>query len=260
MPDRIDRYWRVMATAIAFVSFGLGGLLLRMIFFPLLAVVVRHRERKARLARLAIHYLFRFFVRFMRFLGVLEFRIVGVEKLNRRGLLILANHPTLIDVVFLISLVPNANCVVKSSLLSNPFTRGPMTATNYIRNDSGPGLVEDCIKSITAGNNLIVFPEGTRTPVGGLPKLQRGAANIAVRGNFDITPVVIRCEPLTLTKGLPWWRVPIRRVQFVIDVRDDLPVAPFLAQAGGEATLASRRLTSHLHEYFLAESVPDAST
>ncbi|MES2935558.1 MAG: lysophospholipid acyltransferase family protein [Pseudomonadota bacterium] len=260
MPDRLNRYWRVMATAFAFISFGVGGLLLRLIFFPLLALIVRHQQRKARLARLAIHYLFRWFIRLMRFLGVLKFRIDGVEKLNRHGLLILANHPTLIDVVFLISLVPNADCVVKSSLLSNPFTRGPMKASNYIRNDSGPGLVDDCIASLKAGNNLIVFPEGTRTPVSGPVKLQRGAANIALRGMCDITPVVIRCVPLTLTKGVPWWHVPARRVQFVIEVRDDLPVAPFLAQAGGEVTLAARRLTSHLHEYFLAETVPDAST
>jgi hypothetical protein len=44
--------------------------------------------------------------------------------------MIIANHPSLIDVVFLIGLVRQANCVVKQSLWENPFTRGPVRAPN----------------------------------------------------------------------------------------------------------------------------------
>ncbi|MBL8508317.1 MAG: 1-acyl-sn-glycerol-3-phosphate acyltransferase, partial [Chitinimonas sp.] len=171
MLELLDRGWRVIATAIAFSSFGLGGLLLRLVYFPLLQLIVRERARQTRLARLSIHHTFRLFIELMRVLGILRYEIVGAERLRRPGLLILANHPTLIDVVFLISLVPNADCVVKAALARNPFTRGPVRATGYICNDSGAGLVEDCVASVHAGNNLIIFPEGTRTPVAGPMKL-----------------------------------------------------------------------------------------
>ncbi|MEW6562764.1 MAG: lysophospholipid acyltransferase family protein [Pseudomonadota bacterium] len=255
MFERWDRFKRLVGTGLSFLTFGLGGLLLRLVYFPVLRLLVRDAESQARYARLAIHHAFRGFIGLMRVLGVLEYRIEGIERLQRPGLLILANHPTLIDVVFLISLVPNANCVVKGSLARNPFTRGPVTATGYITNSAGgTELVTDCIASLEAGDNLIIFPEGTRTPVGGEMKLQRGAANIAVRGGCNITPVVIRCEPLSLTKGQPWWKIPFRRVRFTIEVREDIPVEPFLDASQQEAALAARRLTDYLHGYFSKET------
>lgn len=258
MFERIDRTWRVLATAIAFTSFGTGGLLLWLIYFPLLQLVVRDPERKCRYARQTISAVFRVFISWMRWLGILRYTITGIEKLDRPGLLILANHPTLIDVVFLISLVPNANCVVKSSLLRNPFTRGPIRAARYISNDSGSGLVEDCITSVQAGDNLVIFPEGTRTAISGAMHLQRGAAQISVRGPCNITPVTIRCVPLSLTKGLPWWQVPPQRMQFSIEVRDDISVDSFVEQTRSEA-LAARQLTEYLHEYFSMERTSHAS-
>jgi 1-acyl-sn-glycerol-3-phosphate acyltransferase len=253
MLEKLERLWRIFATGLSFATFGLGGLGLRLLYFPLLQLLVREPKRQQRLARLAVHHTFRFFIGYMRFLGVLRYELHGVERLSRPGLLILANHPTLIDVVFLISLVPNADCVVKASLAKNPFTRGPIQATRYLCNDSGPGLVQDCIASVKAGNNLIIFPEGSRTPLSGAMKLQRGAANIAVRGPCDITPVIIRCEPRGLAKGVPWWNVPPQRMHFTIRVLEDIPMASLDAESG-EAAKAARQLTTRLHDQFSQES------
>ena len=61
----------------------------------------------------------------MRHTGVLTYHIEGQEHLNETGRLIIANHPSLIDVVFLIALIRDTNCIVKDSLVNNPFTRGP---------------------------------------------------------------------------------------------------------------------------------------
>ncbi|AZN36301.1 lysophospholipid acyltransferase family protein [Iodobacter ciconiae] len=258
MLKRSERGWRIVATALAFSAFGLGGVVLGLIFFPLLHLFIRRSAQKTRIARLTIHYSFRFFIELMRVLGILRYHIKGIEKLHRPGLLILANHPTLIDVVFLISLVKNADCVVKAGLAQNPFTRGPIRGTAYIRNNSGSQLIDDCIASVHAGNNLIIFPEGTRTATDGTMKLQRGAANIALRGQCNITPVTIRCQPLSLTKGLPWWKVPASRMIFTLEVGDDIAVTPFLEQAAGETALAARQLTRYLHHYFLPENTAHA--
>ena len=254
MREHLDRGWRVVATGISFATFGIGGLVLRVAVFPLLALTGGQPARQTRLARLTVHYAFKAFIELMRVLGVLRYRIEGAEKLRRPGLLVLANHPTLLDVVFLVSLMPNASCVVKASLVRNPFTRGPVRATRYICNDSGPGLIEDCVASVKAGDSLLIFPEGTRTAVGGPMVFQRGAANVAARGPCDITPVTIRCEPLSLTKGLPWWQVPPRRMFFTIVVRDDIAAQPFLERAGGQAALAARQITEFLHNYFSTET------
>ena len=249
----LNRWWRVLATGFSFAAFGIGGLLLGAVVFPLLLVVVRHRQRRSLLARRTIHHLFRGFVAMMCVLGLCSVEVRQRERLRRSGLLILASHPSLIDVVFLMALVRNADCIVKAALLRNPFTRGPVRAAGFVCNDSGPGLIADCVASVRAGNNLIVFPEGTRTPAGStLGRLQRGAANLAVRGELTITPVRITCSQQMLGKADKWWRVPCRAGHFVIDVGDDIPIESHLAEDGALA-LAARRLNDELARHLGAE-------
>ncbi|TWI13319.1 1-acyl-sn-glycerol-3-phosphate acyltransferase [Lysobacter ruishenii] len=248
---RLNRLWRIVATGLSFLAFGVGGLLLGVLVFPLINLAVRDPARRRRRARRLVQKSFAFHIELMRVLGVLTYEVHGRERLQREGLLILANHPTLIDVVFLVSLLPNADCVVKSSLARNPFTRGPVRAAGYVFNDDGAGLVEDCIAAVRRGGTLVVFPEGTRTRRDGSMQLQRGAANIAVRGGLDVTPVRLTCTPMTLGKGEKWYRVPARRFHVVVDVQPDLEIAPFLGGAQGEA-LAARQLTEHLTQYFAA--------
>ena len=253
MRDAVNRAWRILATGLSFAAFGVGGIVLGLFMFPVLRLTVRDPARLQRVARDLIRRTFASHFALMHRLGVLTWETRGLDRLARPGLLVLANHPTLIDVVFLVSRLPDADCVVKSRLLRNPFTRGPVRATGYICNDEGAGLVEDCIGAVRAGRQLLIFPEGTRTPAGEtLGPLQRGAANIAVRGGIDVTPVIIRCEPRTLGKGEKWYRVPSRRFHLSIEVLPDLPVAAHLAEAKSEA-LAARRLTAALETLFRTE-------
>jgi 1-acyl-sn-glycerol-3-phosphate acyltransferase len=249
MLSRIALGWRVFGTGLGFIAVGIGGVSL----FPLLNVCIRSPQRRSEVARRAIKITFRCIVGLMRVLGVFRYDVNGLERLTRRGLLILANHPTLIDIVFLIAFVERADCIVKSGLWRNPFTRGTVQAAGYIRNDdNGVRVLEDCVESVRRGNNLIIFPEGTRTPADGLIRLKRGAANIAVRAPCNITPVFIHCVPPMLTKGEKWWRLPLRTAHFRIDVKDDIDVRSFVA-ASGSNVLAARRLTAHLHDYFIKE-------
>ena len=148
MSELPDRVWRLCATALCFSVFGVGGLLLWVVVFPLLSLLVRDRLRQSALARRLIHHLFQMFVGLMRTSGVLTYEVHGLDKLQRPGRLILANHPSLIDVVFLIALTPRADCVVKAALQHNPFTRAAVRTAGYIQNDAGPAMVGDCIDTL----------------------------------------------------------------------------------------------------------------
>jgi 1-acyl-sn-glycerol-3-phosphate acyltransferase len=248
---RLNHAWRVLATGISFAAFGVGGLLLGGVVLPLL-FLIRSPLRRRAIARRLVQRSFAAHIGLMHRLGVLTYEIIGRERLQRRGLLVLANHPTLIDVVFLVSLLPNADCIVKRAVATSPFMRGPVRAAGYISNDDGAGLVDDCVGAVRDGGTLVIFPEGTRSVPGQPAKLQRGAANIAVRGRFDITPVHISCCPATLGKGQKWYLVPSRRFHVRVEIGQDIPIAPFLDETGtskGEA-LAARRVTDHLTRYF----------
>lgn len=248
-------YWRLLATALSFGLFGLGGLCLRLLVFPLLACLpgdaMRHRQR----ARRTIGWLFWRFIRFMHATGVLTYEVEGAERLGRPGQMIIANHPSLIDVVFLIGLVRQANCVVKHSLFANPFTRGPVSEAQYIGNDGSMDMLDNAVAALQHGQPLIIFPEGTRTAPGQAPAFHRGAAAIALRGAKIITPVTIRVSPTTLTKHEPWYRIPCRRVHFSLRVGADIDPQAYAAM--GPAPIASRRLNDFLHQHYIKELAAD---
>jgi 1-acyl-sn-glycerol-3-phosphate acyltransferase len=249
----LDRVWRVLATAFCFACFGLGGVLIGLVAFPLLIAVSPERADRTRRAQALIHHGFRFFVGLMCFVGVISLELRGAQRLARGGQLVLANHPSLIDVVILISLLKQTNCIVKGGLWRNPFTRGPILAAGYISNHGGSDLIDACVAALKRGDNLLVFPEGTRTPVNGPLQLQRGAANIAVRAACRVTPVVIRVSTPMLPKGRPWYRVPPTRPHFVVTAEADLDMRNFLVQ-DRPATLAARDLTQWLQEFYMRET------
>jgi 1-acyl-sn-glycerol-3-phosphate acyltransferase len=252
MFSRIVRYWRVFGTGLSFVAVGIGGVFV----FPVLNIVIRSRQQRTVIARHVIRFAFRGIVGLMRVMGVFRCEISGLERLERQGLLILANHPTLIDIVFLMAFVKRADCIVKSRLWRNPFTRATVRAAAYVRNDGyGVQLIEDCVAAVRRGGNLIIFPEGTRTPASGSITLKRGAANIALRAPCNVTPVLIRCAPPMLVKGEKWWRLPSCPSHFSIVVREDINIRPFVAETGSNV-LAARRLTDYLENYFAQEQAP----
>jgi 1-acyl-sn-glycerol-3-phosphate acyltransferase len=243
--------WRLCTTGASFVLFGLGGLVLRLIVLPLLGLLPGSAQTRRRRARAAISKAFYLHVQFMYRSGTLEYTFEGAEHLGLPGQMIIANHPSLIDVVFLIAHTRDANCIVKQSMWRNPFTRGPVRRAQYISNNGSPEMLEQAADALRSGETLIVFPEGTRTAPNHAPVFHRGAAAIALRGARIITPVFISVKPTTLTKAEPWYRIPERRVKVTLRVGKDIDPNTFNAEA--PMPIASRRLNEHLHQLFLRE-------
>ena len=160
MLKSLNHFWRILATGFCCLCFGLGGVFLTLFIFPLQKLFIREQSKQKQVARKTVHYTFKFFIALMAFTGVFSFDLLRARKLSQmNGQLVLANHPSLIDVVVLISIIPNADCVVKAHLFSNPFIRGVVKSTGYISNADPEGLLVDCKKSLAEGNNLIIFPE-----------------------------------------------------------------------------------------------------
>lgn len=243
--------WRLFATGMAFTMFGVGGVLLRLMVFPPQRLLPGDRQDRQRRARWALNGTFRLFIRFMVRVGILTVDFKGAERLGRPGQMILANHPSLLDVVFLVGHVKNANCIVKHGLATNPFTRGPVANAGYITNDESFDMFDRAADVLRNGETLIVFPEGTRTPPDAMPQFHRGACAIALRGARVVTPVVIRMNPRSLTKGEPWYRIPPSRMRYVIEVGEDIDPATW--SSAHPLPIAGRKMNAHLHAYFEAE-------
>ena len=257
MIARLNYSWRIAATGFSFATFGLGGLFLSVTVFPVIRLLSRGEKRCSR-TRWMIYKSFGAFVRMMEILGIMRLEVRGADKLRQsHDVLIFANHPTLIDVVVLVSLMPAASCVVKRALFRNPFLGGVVRAADYISNSEAESLIADCAADLQRGHPLMIFPEGTRSRKGEPLRFQRGASYIALRSGKPILPVLIYCDPPTLSKSERWYQIPSRRFHVRVEVLDKLVIDQWL-QPDEAHTLAARRLTRAMEDYFTRELVAHA--
>lgn len=246
----LNRTWRRLATGLCFAIFGIGGVVLSMTALPLLKLTFRGDEKRRQTqARRLVQRTFRWFIRVMAWTGVFHFNFQAMAQLKEvKGQVIIANHPCLIDVVALISFVPNADCVVKSHLWKNPFMRGVIQSTGYLSNSDPDELVKACQKSLEQGCNLIIFPEGTRSTPGEPVRFQRGTAHLALRTNATITALWIDCSPVTLIKNEMWYQAPATKPTLSVHYLKEIDTQSYREEE--KLSIAARRLTRDLQNYY----------
>ena len=248
--SRLERAWRVVGTGLFLAAIGVGGSLLALTVFPLIVLVSRPEARPRRIQAVLSASL-RLYCRAIHAMKVADVERVGVERLaGLRGTMVVANHPSLLDVVLIMTAVPDVQCVVKGALWRNPFFRLTVEGAGYIRNDLDPeALLAACVDSLKAGRNLVIFPEGTRTRPGQPMRLHRGFANVALAAGADLQLIRITCDPPQLHKGNPWWRVSDRRCVFRMEVGERLDIGAFLGYR--YRSLSSRALVERIETYFM---------
>jgi 1-acyl-sn-glycerol-3-phosphate acyltransferase len=239
----LERSWRFVATASAFAVFGAGAVLVTVLWFAPLALVPSATVRR-RAARAVIRTGYRLFLGFLDTAGVVGFDVEpeSLARLAKGGNVIVANHPTLLDVMVLLAYVPQTCCVVKHTLFRNPFVSLAIRAAGYVPNRDPEQLLRDCDAALARGEPLIVFPEATRSVPGEPLRLQRGAAAVALNSGAVLNVVHFRCEPVLLSKGDPWYRIPERRPCLAARLGASLRARDF-RRSGENRSVAARQLT-----------------
>lgn len=148
---------------------------------------------------------------------------------------LVANHPTLMDISALLAADSNLVYPVKPSLF-NSFWARPLF--RHAGQFEGAGqdplrvaeMVEAATARLAAGQRVIIFPEGTRSPEHGLHPFGRVAFEIARRAAVPIVPLVISCRPRFLGKSGGFRRPPAGLPRLRIRVLEPLdPTSPDLA-------------------------------
>ena len=191
----LDYFRRFFATLFGFILFGVAGVLFKIALLPYTLKSTKGDIKRQLEARRMIGKVWRFFVGYLQWSGVLSVRFNGLEKLGRPGQLILANHPSLLDVVLLISHYSEPNVLVKKDLLHNPSMKSQIIASGYIPNDESMEMLEEIDAVFKSGQSMLIFPEGTRTGWDGQVKMHRGAVSLGLRSASVITPVCIKMTP-----------------------------------------------------------------
>jgi 1-acyl-sn-glycerol-3-phosphate acyltransferase len=240
--------WRVSATACFFIFFGVGGIILGYILFPGLKLFYRDKQTLQNKAQYAIYLLFGFMVAMLKNLGLIKFSFHGFEKLSQdSGCLILANHPSLLDYVIIVSKLPRCDNIVKQELWQNTFIRNVISTAGYIPNLQANETFEAISKALKSGNNLLMFPEGTRTIPQQPIQLKRGAAQLAIRLEAPIRLIHITCMPVLLTKQEKWYKLPKTQPHFTLTVGERIEPSRYFAETP-LPSVAARQLTRYLQE------------
>jgi 1-acyl-sn-glycerol-3-phosphate acyltransferase len=241
---RIFLFLRIIAAGTAFLGAWLGAIVLGGILFPLSRL--RHRRAPAMdRAAACQRWLQRAFVLlfdYIRMWGLLHFNPRGVDaSIPGQRYVMVANHPTLVDIAALSAVFGRIVCVAKPLLFRTPFLGQVLGACVYLEGGEMEGLavaavISQALDRLAQSMPLLVFPEGTRSPAGGLRRFRRGAFEIACRANVPVVPILIRCEPGALAKGTPWYGIPPRTAFFTVT---RLPVMSPAAFGGDASSLTA---------------------
>jgi 1-acyl-sn-glycerol-3-phosphate acyltransferase len=202
-------YWTLQVPLFYACLLLLGVMLLSGSAVCLLLAWVLPKEIGSRWGRSVISWIFRNFLAVASGLGLMRLDLADLDALNdEQGLLIAPNHPSMLDVVLIVSRIRQTCCIMKSDLLDNIFLGVGARLAGYIPNDSVKGMVRLAAAELQAGGKLLMFPEGTRTVAGAVNPLKGGVALIAQCVQAPIQTVILESNSAYLSKSWPLLKVP----------------------------------------------------
>ncbi|MCP4297371.1 MAG: 1-acyl-sn-glycerol-3-phosphate acyltransferase [Proteobacteria bacterium] len=236
----------------AFVLFAGGGAVLAYLFFPLASLFSRKTIRQRAIRQRMVQLSFRAYYFYLNIFGLIkgELNTKEMENFKSNRVVFVANHPTLLDFVLLASALPKVVCIVKLAVWNNPFLSRLAKGMGYIPFTDGQGVLDLGIKRIQEDFPILIFPEGTRSPEGGLGEFNKGAAYIALASGASIVPISMSISAPILMKGWKWWQVVPHRVTMTAEFHPAISTKELLVECDGNLPKASRKLTRNLVDFF----------
>ncbi len=206
----IRRIFRITAVGSSFFFFFIGGLLLSWVVLPLLFVF---SKRDHRLCQKVVQYAFRLFHAYMRWFGLINYRPQTSPDLPIDGpCVIIANHPTLVDVTAIMARYNDIHCFVKASLFKNPVTGPLLRCCGHISAADGTQAIAKALRFLDNGARILIFPEGTRSPQGAIGHFDPMAFRLAARAGVPLCTLHVTVTTPALSKNVPWFKFPDKPV------------------------------------------------
>ncbi|QAZ41325.1 1-acyl-sn-glycerol-3-phosphate acyltransferase [Methylibium sp. Pch-M] len=216
-----------------------------LLLYPLLP-----RDRGLVVGRAGIAYGYRLYWLLASASGMIKLDANALDAFkDEPRLIVVANHPSLLDALMLVARLPRSACIMKAGLMRNPFLGAGARLARYIRNDSPRGMIRLAVQDLQHGGQLVLFPEGTRTTRHPVNPFRPGVTLIAKLAGAPIQTVFIDTESPYLGKGWPIWKLPPLPIRFSVRLGER-----FAPQEDTDALLAQ------LEAYFAAGVKPSGPT
>ena len=230
------KYIRSILAVFCFFIFGIGAVILNFLLFPFI-------KNNKELCSDIIHYTWKFFVNLMMWLKLFRLDIKKLGKIKNK--VIVSTHPSFIDIVILIALIPRSTCFVKKELAHNPILKKLVTiifTTNEVELEE---LKSESKKMLDRGFNVIIFPSGIRHRRDEFPKIRKGASLVALNAGKNIVPVRMFSDRDFLFINQPFYAVSDRCVNFEIEQMREINIADFI---GESEIITKQRLTNKIED------------
>ncbi len=201
-------YWAVMAISVSLLGTFLSAIL--------------SSKHALACGRFLLQKSFQFFIFLLKISGLLILEDEALKSLaEKKGAMIIApNHIALWDVVFVVAQVPHVLCIMKGSIMRNPFLGGGARLAGYIPINSISQMLKLAVQRLKQGETLLMFPEGTRTKTDAqwLNPLKGGIAVLAKQTGVPVIPLFIRSNSRFYEKGWPLYKKPEFPLKITINV------------------------------------------
>jgi 1-acyl-sn-glycerol-3-phosphate acyltransferase len=177
----------------------------------------------------------------------------GLEKIPQGPLIVAAKHQSIWETFALLQFFDQPLYILKRELTWIPLFGWYLLKADMIGVDRSAGgrslikMARAARDEVRRGRQLLIFPEGTRRPVGAPPSYKLGVAQIYT--DCDVT-----CIPVALNTGLFWPRRSFMRypgtivVEFLDPLPPGLPRQEFLAKLSSAIETATDRLVRDARE------------
>jgi 1-acyl-sn-glycerol-3-phosphate acyltransferase len=233
---------------------------------PFLHLFPGTRRQKQRRCQYLTSAAFRLFHRYLNVIGVMNYwpvnqsvraRIQGsIDGSIAQGfpgsVMVVANHPTLVDTCAIIASFPYLVCVVKSQVARFPLLLPLMHFCGYVSATATFGgstaIADELIERLRQGDSVLLFPESTRSPDSGMGQFRRGPCEIAQRAQVPVQPIAIDAAPGLLKSGLAWYQLPRKKCHYRLLALEPLQTTCSESKTTGRslANLSSQQIAQAL--------------
>lgn len=233
------KFIRSFLLLFSFLIFGAGAFFVNFTIVPLAKFFVKEENLPDFYSNM-VHKIWKIFIKWLCFIKLIKLDIKNPDELtNIKNKIIVSTHPSFIDVVILVGLIPKTTCIAKEALSRN-FLMSNIVNTIFITNEANLDEFKvQTKKMLDEGFNVIIFPTGIRHRKNEFPKIKKGAATIAVNAGKNIVPLKLYSDFDFLFIHQPIWEAGEKTVTFSIEKVDEIDVISELSR--GETEIVQKK-------------------
>jgi 1-acyl-sn-glycerol-3-phosphate acyltransferase len=239
------KYFRSCLLLICFLIFGIGSFFVNFIIFPASKLLLPPKNRND-FYSIIIQRTWRFLIFLLESLRLIKLDIKDLGALESiKNKVIVATHPSFIDIVILMAFIPKTTCFAKEKIATHPLLKNILSTIFITDNIDIDGLKEQSKKMLDFGFNVIIFPSGIRHRKGEYPKIKKGASLIALNSKKNIIPIKLYSDDDFLFINQPFYEAGESCVTFTVEV---LPEIDINTEIKTDDIIAKKNITNKIEK------------